>query len=155
MWSLWICGGANSPLLVSIDSQGGVRRLCLASWHLCAHVVHGPTLKQQVCRCGFGYALAPYSISISIWGLLSILQSSEVSLELCCSMIGADALRASNDHKEHRPNPRGGWVHKLPKYDPPQCNTIRHADLYIPKVLFDPKTFVYLWKLFIWNFVLS
>ena len=47
------------------------------------------------------------------------------------------------------------YSNKTPKYDPPQCNTIRHADLYIPKVLFDPKTFVYLWKLFIWNFVLS
>ena len=44
---------------------------------------------------------------------------------------------------------------KTRKYDPPLYNTIRHADLYIPKVLFDPKTFVYLWKLFIWNFVLS
>ena len=60
-----MCGGANSPLLVSIDSQGGVRRLCLASWHLCAHVVRGPTLKQQVWRCGFGCALAPYSGSVA------------------------------------------------------------------------------------------
>ena len=54
-----MCGGANSPLLVSIDSQGGVRRLCLASWHLCAHVAHGPTLQQQAWRCGFDRALAP------------------------------------------------------------------------------------------------
>ena len=52
------------------------------------------------------------SISISIWGLLSILQSSEVSLELCCSMIGADALRASNVHEEQRLNPQGGQVHR-------------------------------------------
>ena len=44
---------------------------------------------------------------------------------------------------------------KTLKYDPPLYNTIRHADLYIPKVLFDPKTFVYLWNLFIWNFVPS
>ena len=56
--------------------------------------------------------------------------------------------------------PRGKpiWIPdhvKTPKYDPPLCNTIRHADLYIPKVLFDPKTFVYLWNLFIWNFVPS
>ena len=35
-----------------------------------------------------------------------------MSLELCCSMIGADALRASNDHEEQRLSPQGGQVHR-------------------------------------------
>ena len=56
--AVW-CDGANSPLLVSIDWQGGQWRLYLASWNLCAHVAHGPTLQQQAWRCGFDRALAP------------------------------------------------------------------------------------------------
>ena len=63
------------------------------------------------------HSLIPsYILNINIWGLLSILQSSEVSLELCCSMIGADALRASNDHQEQRLKPpRGPGASKCAK----------------------------------------
>ena len=60
-----VCGGVDSPSLVSIKRCQSGRRCRAASWYLQPHVSHTPALKQQVWQCCRGYQLALYYESVS------------------------------------------------------------------------------------------
>ena len=60
-----MCGGVDSPSLVSIKAYRSGRRLRAVPWHLQTHVDHTPARKQQVWRCCRGYQLALYCESVS------------------------------------------------------------------------------------------